>query len=350
VDVDLDAAADHGIKPGEIRRSVATIVGGEEVGDIFRDGQAYDVQVWSIPEARHSVDAIERLLVDTPSGEQVPLSELAEVTIEPLDNTVERENQSRRLDVSANIDGRDLGTVARDVEEVVAGIAMPLGFSSEVIGEFQERQESQAALLRFSLIAFAVVLGLLYTSVGSWRLATLAAICLPTAMVGGILAASLTGGVLSLGSLVGFLTVLGIATRNGIMMINHFQHLENEEGMEFGLDLVVRGAEERLAPILMTALTTGLALVPLVWAGNIAGHEIEHPMAIVILGGLVTSTFLNLFVIPPLYLRFARPVDRSRGVKPGLTAPEPLIDLRDAVKDVALETAGASRANTIGEA
>jgi Cu/Ag efflux pump CusA len=133
------------------------------------------------------------------------------------------------------------------------------------------------------------------------------------ALVGGILAAWLTGGIISLGSLVGFLTVLGIAARNGIMMINHFQHLEREEGETFGPGLVMRGAWERLAPILMTATTTGLALLRLVIAGNIPGHEIEHPMAIVILGGLVTSTLLNLFVVPSLYLRFAR---NGRNVEP----------------------------------
>jgi Cu/Ag efflux pump CusA len=145
---------------------------------------------------------------------------------------------------------------------------------------------------------------LLHTSFGSARLATLSFLLLPSALVGGALAAYFGGGVISLGSLVGFLTVLGISARNGILMINHFQHLEREEGVTFGLDLVLRGARERLAPILMTATTTALALLPLAVAGQIPGNEIEHPMAIVILGGLVTSTLLNLFVVPPLYLRF----------------------------------------------
>lgn len=144
---------------------------------------------------------------------------------------------------------------------------------------------------------------LLHAAFQSWRLALMAFATLPWAVVGGLLAAALAGGVLSLGSLVGLLTILGIATRNGIMMLSHFQHLENEEGVPFGPGLVVRGARERLAPILMTAFTTGLALVPLAIAGNTPGHEIEHPMAIVILGGLVTSTLLNLLVVPTLYLR-----------------------------------------------
>jgi Cu/Ag efflux pump CusA len=146
---------------------------------------------------------------------------------------------------------------------------------------------------------------LLQTSFGSTRLAILSFLTLPSALVGGVLAAWLGSGVISLGSLVGFFTVFGIAARNGIMMINHFQHLEREEGEPFGRELVIRGARERLSPILMTALATGLALVPLAIAGDLPGHEIEHPMAIVILGGLVTSTLLNLFVVPSLYLRFA---------------------------------------------
>ncbi len=147
---------------------------------------------------------------------------------------------------------------------------------------------------------------LLQVSFGSWRLATLSFLTLPMALIGGVLAAFASDGVISLGSLVGFLTVLGISARNGIMLISHYQHLEREEGEVFGPGLVMRGARERLSPILMTAGATGLALIPLVIAGSIPGHEIEHPMAVVILGGLVTSTLLNLFVVPSLYLRFAK--------------------------------------------
>jgi Cu/Ag efflux pump CusA len=158
----------------------------------------------------------------------------------------------------------------------------------------------------FALAALVGIFLLLQASFNDTRLALLAFLTLPSALVGGILAAWVTGGVLSLGSIVGFFTVLGIAARNGIMMINHFQHLERFEGEPFGPGLVLRGARERLSPILMTALATGLALVPLAIAGDLPGHEIEHPMAIVILGGLVTSTLLNLLIVPSLYLRFGR--------------------------------------------
>ena len=175
-----------------------------------------------------------------------------------------------------------------------------------MLGYYAERQAAQDRLLLFAFAALIGIFLLLQASFGSTRLAVLSFLCLPSALVGGILASWIGGGVISLGSLVGFFTVLGIAARNGIMMINHFQHLERYEGEPFGPGLVVRGARERLSPILMTALATGLALVPLAIAGDLPGHEIEHPLAIVILGGLVTSTLLNLFVVPSLYLRFAR--------------------------------------------
>ena len=152
--------------------------------------------------------------------------------------------------------------------------------------------------------AALIILLLLYSTFTSWKLAILSFLVFPIALVGGTIAAYTGGGIISLGSLVGFLTIFGISARNGIMMISHFQRLQRYEGVNFGNDLIVQGAKERLLPILMTALTTGLALSPLIFAGNIAGHEIEYPMALVIVGGLITSTLLNLFVIPPLYLYF----------------------------------------------
>lgn len=176
---------------------------------------------------------------------------------------------------------------------------------TEVFGEFAEWEEATQRLLLVAVGAVLVIFLLLQASFSSWRLATLI-LTLPVALVGGVLAAFVTGGVLSLGSIVGFLTVMGIAARNGILLVTHCQHLERYEGEKFGPALVLRGAGERLAPILMTTLATGLALVPLVVMGNIPGHEIEHPMAVVILGGLVTSTLLNLFVVPPLYLWLGR--------------------------------------------
>lgn len=306
IEVDLAAAQRHGLKPGDIRRATAFLLQGEEVGDIFIGGKTYDVNVWSTPDTRNSLTNIRELLIDTPDGGHVRLADVATVQIVAAPNVVEREGQSRKIDVSANVRGRDLGAVVRDVEAALKTLEFPLEYRAELFGEYAERQAAQRNLFLAGLVAVVAIFFLLYTSFENWRLATLTFLTLPWALVGGILAAYFTSGVLSLGSLVGLLTILGIATRNGIMMISHFEHLEKEEGEPFGPELVKRGARERIAPIMMTALTTGLALVPLVIAGSIPGHEIEHPMAIVILGGLVTSTLLNLLVVPSLYLRFGK--------------------------------------------
>jgi CzcA family heavy metal efflux pump len=316
VQVDLAAAERLGLKPGDVRRAAAALVASEEVGDVFHGGKAYDVHVWSTPETRDDLTSIEQLPIDTPDGEQVPLGEIADVRLVATPNSVSHEQQARRLDVDANVSGRDLGSVVAEVEAALYSIDWPLEYHPELIGEFQERQAAQGRLLAFGVGAGLGILLLLMTSFGIMRLALLSFLTLPSALVGGVLAAFLAGGVISLGSLVGFFTILGIAARNGIMMINHFQHLERYEGEPFGPQLVLRGARERLAPILMTALATGLAIVPLVIAGDLPGHEIEHPMAVVIVGGLVTSTLLNLFVVPSLYLRFAHSWTRHGGAAP----------------------------------
>jgi CzcA family heavy metal efflux pump len=315
VQVDLAKAKRYGIKPGDVRRAASTVVAGEEVADIFRAGKAYDVQVWSTPRTRQSLTDVRDLLIDTPNGGHVRLGDVASVAVKPTPNVVERDSNSRRIDVGANVEGRDLGSVAREVEQRVRGVQFPRGYDAVVLGEYQERQAAQRHLMIFAIGAAIGILLLLQTSFGSLRLAVLSLLTLPMALVGGVLAAYLAGGIISLGSLVGFFTVMGIAARNGILLINHFQHLEKYEGETFGPALVVRGARERLSPILMTALATGLAVVPLVVAGEAPGHEIEHPLAVVILGGLFTSTLLNLLVVPSLYLRFGkrgRQPDRDR--------------------------------------
>ena len=304
--VDLQKAKQFGVKPGDVRRAAATLVSGEEVGDIFRAGKAYDVQVWSTPESRDSLTDIEGLLIDSPNGGQVRLADVASVAVTATPNSIKHEALSRRIDVAANVEGRDLGSVVGDVEDALEKVDFPLGYNAVMLGEYTERQAAQGRLLTWALVAAAGIFFLLRVVLKRWRLAALVFVTLPTALVGGVLAVWFKGGVISLGSLVGFFTVLGIVARNGIMLISHYQHLEAFEGERFGPDLVLRGASERLAPILMTALTTGLALLPLVIFGEVAGQEIEYPMGMVILGGLVTSTLLNLFVVPPLYLRFGR--------------------------------------------
>jgi CzcA family heavy metal efflux pump len=320
VTVNLAKAEKYGLKPGDVRRDAATLVAGEEVGDIFRAGKAYDVVVWSPERTRHSFSDIENLPIDLPSGGHIRLGEVATVSLQPNPNAIDRQGDSRYLDVGAAVEGRDLGSVVNEIRQKLDSVPLTRGYHVELLGEYKERQAAQSRLLESALIAGLLILLLLQASFRNWRLAILTFLTLPMALVGGVLAAWLAGGIISLGSLVGFFTVFGIAARNGILLINHCQHLEEHEGMAFGRELVLRGARERLAPILMTSLATGLALVPLVVLGTRPGHEIEHPLAVVILGGLFTSTLLSLFVLPSLYLRFGH---RRRAAVPGTTAPGP---------------------------
>ncbi|MEE3155650.1 MAG: efflux RND transporter permease subunit, partial [Pseudomonadota bacterium] len=210
----------------------------------------------------------------------------------------------RRLDVTMNVAGADLGTVAQAVDAAVARVPFATGYHPQVLGEYAALKDSRQRLWTIGALCLIGILLLVWLEFRSRRITALVGVSLPFALVGGVVAVALTGGVLSLGSLVGFVTVVGIAARNGIMLLSHYQHLERHEGMVFGRELVLRGAEERLVPILMTAACAGLALVPLIVAGDAPGHEIEHPMAIVILGGLISSTALNLLLLPALYARY----------------------------------------------
>jgi Cu/Ag efflux pump CusA len=308
----LSAAQRYGLKPGDVRRAASVLVSSEEVGDMFRGARAYDVHVWSTPGTRHSLTDIRNLPIDTPGGGQVRLREVATVRIRPSPNVVKREENSRRIDIAGNAaPDRSLSEIVSDVRSRLETVKFPEGYHAELLGEAVEQEGAQNRLLIFGIAAGIGILLLLQAAFGSLTLAFLFFLTLPMAMVGGVLTVKLTGGTLSLGSYVGFLTVFGIAARNGILMINHCQHLERHEGVAFGPALVLRGAKERLSPILMTALATALALVPLVIAGTIPGHEIEHPMALVILGGLVTSTLVNLFIVPSLYLRFGKRTSRT---------------------------------------
>jgi CzcA family heavy metal efflux pump len=301
-----EAAQIAGVTPAQIRDSMATLLRGTKVGEIYEDQKIFDTVVWSLPAVRSDLFAIKRLPIDTGGGGYVPLDAVADVALAPTPNEITREGGSRRIDVTTNVRDRDLGAVAQDIQAALGTVTFPEGYHAEVLGEYAAREASQNRLLAIGLLALLGILLVLHVDFGSGRLVAMVALTLPFALIGGVAAAFLSGGVLSLGSLVGFVTVLGIAARNGIMLVSHYRHLEDVEGMLFGPALVERGAEERLAPILMTALATGLALVPIVVGGSRSGQEVEHPMAVVILGGLFTSTVLNLFLLPSLYLRYGR--------------------------------------------
>jgi CzcA family heavy metal efflux pump len=307
VEVNFAKAGAVGLKPGDVRRQAAAIIAGLETGNVFKNNEVYGVVTWSVPSARNNPTAISSVLLDTPTHGKVRLGDVATVRMGTDPYQVKRSESARYLDVTTGVEGRDLGSVVKDINKNLQSVQFTNGLRYELLGEYVERQAAQTRLVTTAIIAMIAIFLMLQLVFGSWRLAALLASTLPMAIVGGILAIWLgAGGVVSIGALVGLFTVFGLAQGNGILMINHCEHLELEEGETFGPALVIRGARERLAPILMTTLATGMALVPLLFYGDQPGREIEHPLAVAIIGGLITSTLLTLFVLPSLYLRFGR--------------------------------------------
>ena len=294
-----EAVAQFGLTPGIVMRAVNTLVNGTQVGEIYEDQKIFSVVVRGEDKIHPEPMALRQLMIDTPTGAQVSLESVANVIIVPAPNEIKREGASRRLDVTCNAVGRDLGGVAVDIEKVVlANVKFPTGYHPEFLGEYVEARASRQRIILLS-IASVIAIGLiLYVDFRSWRVVGLMIMTLPLALLGGVLGVHVTGGIISLGSLVGFVTVLGIAARNAIMLISHYRHLIHEEGEPWGPGLLMRGAEERLAPILMTVLAAGLSLLPLVISGKLPGQEIEYPMAWVILLGLASATLVNLFILP----------------------------------------------------
>ncbi|MGC4013240.1 MAG: efflux RND transporter permease subunit [Luteolibacter sp.] len=300
-------AARVGLTATDIRTAISALVNGTKVGEIYESQKIFDVVVWGSQEQRADIENIPGLLIDLPKGGRVPLKDVADVYVAPTPNEVTRDNSSRRIDVTCNTKGRDLGSVAKEIESKLAAVAFPPGYHPEILGEYAERKAAQDTMNGLAILALAGIFLILYIDFQSVRTASIIIFSLPFALTGCIVSAFLSGGILSLGSLVGLVTVLGIAARNAIMLISHYRHLQLEEGESFNLAMITRGAIERMSPILMTALAASLALLPIVVSGNKPGQEIEYPMAIVILGGLITSTILNLFFLPVIYYFFGRP-------------------------------------------
>jgi Cu/Ag efflux pump CusA len=246
--------------------------------------------------------------VDTSAGAKVPLHSLARIQKDTGPNLILREQVERKIVVQCNVAGRDVTSVVQDIQRLVNPVlAAAPGYRVEYAGQFESAAEASRIL---TLVGVAVIVGiafLLYLAFRSARDATLIMLNLPLALIGGVVGVFASGGVLSVASLIGFITVFGIATRNGIMLVSHIRHLQQQEGVRDFREAVFRGAMERLIPIFMTALAAGLALIPLALGGGKPGNEIQTPMAIVILFGLLTSMVLNMVIVPALYLRFGRP-------------------------------------------
>jgi Cu/Ag efflux pump CusA len=279
---------------------------GEAVSQVLEDQRTYDVVVRFNDASRQSVETIASTLIDTPIGAKVPIDQVAEVRVDQGPNTINRENVQRRIIVQANVANRDLGSVIDEIRtKIASNVPIPEGYFVQYGGQFEAQEAAARQITIMSIVSIAGIFLLLYLALGSGRLALLVMANLPLALIGGVIMVFASGGTLSIASLIGFITLFGIATRNGIMLITHYQHLIKEEGVPFRT-AIVQGSLERLSPILMTALVTGVGLIPLALGVGQPGKEIQQPMAVVILGGIVTSTFLNMIVIPALYLKYGR--------------------------------------------
>lgn len=308
VNMDRQAAAAVGLRAEDLAESVETAFSGHIVSQVLEEQKTYDVIVRFNDSARQSVESIGRTLIDTPTGAKVPISQVAEVRVDQGPNTLNRENVQRRIIVQANVADRDLGSVIEDVRAAIGQkVLLPQGYYVQYGGQFEAQEKASRQITLLSIVAILGIFLLLYISLKSARSALLVMANLPLALIGGVVMVFLSGGTLSVASLVGFITLFGIATRNGIMLISHYTHLMTEEGVGFR-DAIVQGSMERLSPILMTALVTGIGLLPLALGAGEPGKEIQHPMAVVILGGIVTSTLLNMIVIPALYLKYGQGV------------------------------------------
>lgn len=324
VRADRGALARYGMTVGQLAEAIDVAFNGEAVTQVLEEGRSVDLVVRFPEQFRENADAISAVSFDTPSGQRVALSTLANVQVTRGPNTISREDVQRKIVIQANVSGRDLGSTVADIQRAVREqVVLPPGYHVTYGGQFEAQAESTRTLSALSLLSIAAIFLILFSEFRSTRTSILVMSNLPLAMIGGVLAVFVTGRVVSIASLVGFVTLFGIATRNGILLVSHYRHLL-AEGIPFH-DALVRGSLERLSPILMTALTAGLALIPLALGGGEPGNELQTPMAIVILGGLISATALNMVVLPALYALFGDQV-----VTPATDADNMLEDSRSA--------------------
>ena len=302
IKVNRDRAARFGLNAGDILETAQIAFNGERVSQVIEGQKSFDLFVWFDEASRRDTQAMRGVLVDGHNGLKVPLSQVAEVALENRPYFINRERVQRRIAVQANVAGRDLGSVIAEAQEKIGKqVNLPAGYFVEYGGQFESQQEATRVLLTYGVIAIVAIFVLLYKAFNSTRSALLVMANLPLALIGGVAAIFLTGKIMSVPSLIGFIGVFGIAARNGIILLSRYRQLRAEGKSKE--EVVVEGSKERLAPVLMTAAAAALGLVPLLF-GDIAGKELERPMAQVILGGLFTSTFLNMIVVPVLYLKY----------------------------------------------
>ena len=303
---DREAAQAYGLTSDQVASAVQTAFLGTSVGTVLEDQMSFDLVVKFPDRQKADLQTIKDTLIDAGNA-KVPLREIAQVNIAPAPSAIARENGTRVMVVQSNVENRDLVGFVTDLRSrLQRSVSLPTGYRLEFGGQFESRARAARLIELLGIAALGGIVLLLYSAFSSFRDTFLVLFNVPMAFVGGVAAVLLSGANVSIATLIGFITLFGITTRNGIMLITHYQHLQREEGEQFNAGMVLRGASERLLPILMTALATGLALLPVAVTPNRPGRELEQPMAIVILGGLVTSTILNLLVMPTLFLRYGR--------------------------------------------
>jgi CzcA family heavy metal efflux pump len=316
VEFDRDAIARHGLRIADVARALELATSGEVVGQVLEGLNAFELLVRLGDVGSASKETIAETLIGTPGGAKVPLKTLAALREEVTPNLISRENVQRKIVVMCNTAGRDVRSVVTDIQRAIGSeVPLPPGYYVEYGGQFESAENTTRLLSILGVAIVAGIAGLLHLKFRSARDALLIMLNLPLALIGGVVGVYVTGATLSVASIIGFITVFGVAARNGIMMVSHIRHLQRVEGVRDFRDAVRRGAMERLAPILMTALAAGLALIPLALRGDRPGNEILTPMAVVILFGLLSSTLLNMLVVPALFLRFGEPAPETEAVE-----------------------------------
>jgi len=312
IEFDRGAIARHGLLVSDVARALELASSGIVAGQVLEGVNAFDLLVRVGASDAVSVDTLAETMVDTPGGARIPLKALAALREDRSPNFISRENVQRKIVVMCNVAGRDIAGVVADIQTSVgATVALPAGYHVEYGGQFESAKATGERLSVMGVVIVVGIVGLLYLMFRSLRDTVLVMVNLPLALIGGVAGVAMTGGALSVASIIGFITVFGVAARNGIMLVSHIRQLQQAEGVTGFREAVRRGTLERLAPILMTALAAGLALVPLALKGDQPGNEILTPMAVVILCGLLSSTLLNMLVVPALYLRFGTPADAT---------------------------------------
>jgi Cu/Ag efflux pump CusA len=329
VEVDLDRVDQLGIKPGDVRRTAATLLNGIVVGNLFEEQKIFEVVVQGTGNLRHSVDDVRNLRVDLPGGGQVPLGSVANVSIVPSPNVIRHEDVSRYLDIGIDVSGRDVDAVADDIQQAIRAVDFPLEYHAEVLDDYQNTESDRLFFIGLAISALLGIFLVLQASLSSWRMAAVLFVALPAALTGGLLAALIDGGLITIGSLVGFLAVYGLAARASVLFVKRCHAIEDhrrepigperasrvagldDEADVFATKLVRDVAATWFAPSVATAVALVLVFLPLALAGG-DGFEVVQPMAVVVLGGVVTTTLLNLFVLPALYLRFGSRPEGAR--------------------------------------